>query len=92
MDDLVIGIDLGTTNCCVSLYRNGNTKLLENDSGDRVTPSFVFYTNLGDPTVGKHAKRLAESNPENGIYGINFTKLSLNVIIRNFSSYKSTDR
>ncbi|KAJ3639177.1 hypothetical protein Zmor_004047 [Zophobas morio] len=70
MEDLVIGIDLGTTNCCVSLYRNGNSKVLENDSGDRLTPSFVFYTNLGVPTVGKHARQQAESNPENGIYVI----------------------
>ena len=74
MEDLVIGIDLGTTNCCVSIYRDGHTKILENDSGGYITPSFIFFPSLDGILVGEHAKKMAESKPENGIYGISFTQ------------------
>ncbi|KAJ3659863.1 hypothetical protein Zmor_011526 [Zophobas morio] len=70
MEDLVIGIDLGTTNCCASVYLNDQTKVLENDSGQRITPSFVFFTDLDTVLVGEHAKGMAESKPKNGIYAL----------------------
>ena len=63
----VIGIDLGTTNSCVSIIENGVTKVIENSEGARTTPSIVAYAN-GEILVGASAKRQAVTNPKNTIY------------------------
>jgi molecular chaperone DnaK len=63
----VIGIDLGTTNSCVSVIENGIPKVIENSEGARTTPSIVAYAN-GEILVGASAKRQAVTNPKNTIY------------------------
>jgi molecular chaperone DnaK len=63
----VIGIDLGTTNSCVSIIENGITKVIENSEGARTTPSIVAYAN-NEILVGASAKRQAVTNPKNTIY------------------------
>lgn len=63
----IIGIDLGTTNSCVAIYENGNTKVIENSEGSRTTPSIVAYTET-DILVGASAKRQSVTNPKNTIY------------------------
>lgn len=63
----VIGIDLGTTNSCVSVFENGKVRIIENAEGARTTPSIVAYTD--DQTlVGAPAKRQAVTNPKNTIF------------------------
>ncbi len=63
----IIGIDLGTTNSCVSVIENGQPKVIENAEGARTTPSIVAYTD-GETLVGAPAKRQAVTNPRNTIY------------------------
>jgi len=63
----VIGIDLGTTNSCVAVIENGNTRVIENSEGARTTPSVVAYANE-EVLVGASAKRQAITNPKNTIY------------------------
>ena len=63
----VIGIDLGTTNSCVSIIENGVSKVIENSEGARTTPSIVAYAN-NEILVGASAKRQAVTNPKNTIY------------------------
>ena len=65
----IIGIDLGTTNSCVSVLESGQPKIIENAEGDRTTPSVVAYTD-GETLVGQSAKRQAVTNPENTLYAI----------------------
>lgn len=64
----IIGIDLGTTNSCVSIMEGGEPKVLVNEEGARTTPSVVAYTKDGERLVGQIAKRQAVTNPENTIY------------------------
>ena len=65
----IIGIDLGTTNSCVSVMDGDTPKVIENSEGDRTTPSFVAYTD--DSTlVGQPAKRQAVMNPNDTLYAI----------------------
>ena len=64
----VIGIDLGTTNSCVAISENGQTKVIENAEGARTTPSVVGYLDGGEILVGAPAKRQAVTNPKNTIY------------------------
>lgn len=64
----IIGIDLGTTNSCVSVMENGETKVLTNEEGGRTTPSIVAFTKDGERLVGQVAKRQAVTNPENTIF------------------------
>lgn len=63
----IIGIDLGTTNSCVSVIENGQPKVIENAEGARTTPSIIAYTD-GETLVGAPAKRQAVTNPRNTIY------------------------
>ena len=64
----IIGIDLGTTNSCVSVIENGQPKVIENAEGARTTPSIVAYTKDGEILVGAPAKRQAVTNPKHTIY------------------------
>ena len=64
----IIGIDLGTTNSCVSVLDGENVIVIENVEGDRTTPSIVAYANEGEILVGKSAKRQAVTNPQNTIF------------------------
>ena len=66
----IIGIDLGTTNSCVSVMEGGQPTVIANAEGDRTTPSVVAYTKEGERLVGKVAKRQAVSNHENTITSI----------------------
>jgi len=66
----IIGIDLGTTNSCVSVMENGAPKVIENAEGARTTPSIIAYTNEGEVLVGAPAKRQAVTNPKNTLYAI----------------------
>jgi molecular chaperone DnaK len=66
----IIGIDLGTTNSCVSILENGNVKVIENAEGGRTTPSIVAYANDGEILVGQSAKRQAVTNPHNTLYAV----------------------
>ncbi|WP_024461125.1 molecular chaperone DnaK [Marinimicrobium sp. LS-A18] len=66
----IIGIDLGTTNSCVSVMEGGKPKVIENAEGDRTTPSIVAFTNDGEILVGQSAKRQAVTNPHNTLYAV----------------------
>lgn len=66
----IIGIDLGTTNSCVSVLENGVPKIIENAEGGRTTPSIIAYTNDGEILVGQAAKRQAVTNPQNTLYAV----------------------
>ncbi|MEO8489709.1 molecular chaperone DnaK [Pseudomonas sp.] len=66
----IIGIDLGTTNSCVSVLENGVAKVIENAEGARTTPSIVAYANDGEILVGQSAKRQAVTNPHNTLYAV----------------------
>ncbi|MCD5971497.1 molecular chaperone DnaK [Pseudomonas phytophila] len=66
----IIGIDLGTTNSCVSILENGSVKVLENAEGARTTPSIIAYANDGEILVGQSAKRQAVTNPHNTLYAV----------------------
>ncbi|NLZ78693.1 MAG: molecular chaperone DnaK [Gammaproteobacteria bacterium] len=66
----IIGIDLGTTNSCVSVMENGVAKILENAEGGRTTPSIIAYTNDGEILVGQAAKRQSVTNPHNTLYAV----------------------
>lgn len=66
----IIGIDLGTTNSCVSVIDGGKSKVIENSEGDRTTPSIVAFSNSDEVLVGQSAKRQAVTNPENTFYAV----------------------
>ena len=66
----IIGIDLGTTNSCVSIMEGGKARVIENSEGDRTTPSIVAYTKDGEVLVGASAKRQAVTNPKNTFYAV----------------------
>ncbi|MBK6927316.1 MAG: molecular chaperone DnaK [Comamonadaceae bacterium] len=66
----IIGIDLGTTNSCVSIMEGNTTKVIENAEGARTTPSIVAYQEDGEVLVGASAKRQAVTNPKNTLYAI----------------------
>ncbi|WP_255990103.1 molecular chaperone DnaK [Chitinolyticbacter albus] len=66
----IIGIDLGTTNSCVSVIENGQPKVIENAEGARTTPSIIAYQEDGEILVGAPAKRQAVTNPRNTLYAV----------------------
>ncbi|CAF1467551.1 unnamed protein product [Rotaria sordida] len=68
--DTVIGIDLGTTYSCVAVFKNSHVEIIENDQGNRITPSFVTFTSNGERLIGDAAKNLLVSNPQNTIFHI----------------------
>jgi molecular chaperone DnaK len=66
----VIGIDLGTTNCCVSVLENGAVQIISNKEGGRTTPSVVGFTEKDEKLVGQIAKRQAVTNPKNTLHAV----------------------
>ena len=70
MTTRAIGIDLGTTNSVVSVMEGGESKVIANLEGNRVTPSVVAFTEKGETLVGEPAKRQAVTNPHNTIYSV----------------------
>lgn len=66
----IIGIDLGTTNSCVSVMESGKPKVIENSEGTRTTPSIVAYTEESEVLVGASAKRQAITNPKNTLFAV----------------------
>ena len=66
----IIGIDLGTTNSCVSILDGGDARVIENSEGDRTTPSIIAYTDNGEILVGQNAKRQAVTNPTNTVFAV----------------------
>ena len=66
----IIGIDLGTTNSCVSIMEGNTPRVIENSEGVRTTPSIVAYQEDGEVLVGASAKRQAVTNPKNTLYAV----------------------
>src|SRR3979490_1215057 len=65
-----IGIDLGTTNCCVSVLEGGAVQIVPHKEGGRTTPSVVGFTDKGERLVGQIAKRQAVTNAANTVYAV----------------------
>ena len=66
----VLGIDLGTTNSCMSVVEGGEPVVIPNAEGGRTTPSVVGFTKSGERVVGQAAKRQSVVNPKNTVYSI----------------------
>lgn len=66
----IIGIDLGTTNSCVSVMEGGDPVVIANAEGSRTTPSMVAFNDSGERLVGQTAKRQAVTNPENTVFAV----------------------
>jgi heat shock protein 5 len=66
----VIGIDLGTTYSCVGVFKNGRVEIIANDQGNRITPSYVAWTEEGERLIGDSAKNQATINPENTVFDV----------------------
>ncbi len=82
----ILGIDLGTTNSCMSVMEGGEPVVLENSEGARTTPSVVAFTKSGERLVGQAAKRQAVTNPKNTIYS------AKRLIGRKFSELTEADK
>jgi len=66
----VIGIDLGTTYSCVGVFKHGKVEIIANDQGNRITPSYVAWTEDGERMIGDSAKNQATINPENTVFDV----------------------
>jgi molecular chaperone DnaK len=66
----ILGIDLGTTNSCMSVMDGGEPMVVENSEGARTTPSVVAFTKSGERIVGQAAKRQAVTNAQNTIFSV----------------------
>jgi heat shock protein 5 len=66
----VIGIDLGTTYSCVGVFKHGKVEIIQNDQGNRITPSYVAWTTEGERLIGDSAKNQATINPENTVFDV----------------------
>ena len=66
----VIGIDLGTTNSCVSVVEGDKPRIIENSEGSRTTPSIIAYMEDGEILIGAPAKRQAVTNPKSTVYAV----------------------
>ena len=66
----IIGIDLGTTNSCVSVMEGGEPVVIANAEGSRTTPSVVAFAKNGERLAGQIAKRQAVTNPDNTVISI----------------------
>ena len=66
----ILGIDLGTTNSCMSTMEGGEPVVLENSEGARTTPSVVAFAKNGERLVGQAAKRQAVTNPTNTVFSV----------------------
>jgi len=91
-----LGIDLGTTNSAVAVYRNGRVEIIANDQGNRTTPSFVSFTDE-ERLIGDAAKSLAAANSKNTVYdakrliGRNYNDSSMQSELKHFS-YNVVDK
>src|SRR5215210_6585875 len=66
----VVGIDLGTTNCCVAVLEGGAVQIVPNKEGGRTTPTVVGFTDKGERLIGQIAKRQAVTNASNTVYAV----------------------
>ena len=82
----VVGIDLGTTNCCVAVLEGGAVQIVPNKEGGRTTPTVVGFTDKGERLVGQIAKRQAVTNAANTVYAVK------RLIGRKFDSAEVTAR
>ncbi|MEI7927316.1 MAG: Hsp70 family protein, partial [Verrucomicrobiales bacterium] len=82
----ILGIDLGTTNSCMSVMDGGEPVVLENSEGARTTPSVVAFSKSGERLVGQAAKRQAVTNPRNTIFS------AKRLIGRKFSELTEADK
>jgi heat shock protein 5 len=79
----IIGINLGTTYSCAGVFKNGHVKIIANDQGNRITPSYVAFMDNGERLVGDAAKNQATINPKNRVFdvkcliGCNFSNKSV---------------